>query len=581
MHSVCMRLLVTTSSLLFLKRVSSLAMPSASSGRVVVVGSANQDLTSYTNTLPTLGQTVMGQTFATSCGGKGANQANAAASVNCVPVSMICKVGRDVFAQTLLDNFDSNRVEYDSDRVYSTNDATGVATIVVDNPSGDNMSTPISVSVSLCPVLASSISPVSFPSTLARAVIVSPGANHALSKDDVVAQIKECNPKVVLLQLEILYDTALQALQTAKSVGALTILNPAPAPEDETESFLQQFLPYTDILIPNETELRTLCGVNSETDNADEEETLAKSLLERGIQTAVIVTLGARGAMIVQKNAPTVLVSAPSDMPGQDDPVLDTVGAGDGFCGSLASYLAADVSLQKAATMACGFAGLSVRRRGASYPSGKELPDCLRVSASTTESKPTTNKPKLTFVTGNQKKLEEVQQILEQDDMPFVEIVNQKIDLPELQGDPEDIAKEKCRIAVAKVKGPCMTEDTSLCFNALNGLPGPYIKWFLEKCGHDGLNKMLDGFDDRTAYAQTIVAFSNGGQDEEPRVFDGRTKGKIVAPRGKLDFGWDPIFEPEEGNGMTYAEMNSEEKNAISHRARSFAKLRSFLKQLS
>ena len=87
---------------------------------------------------------------------------------------------------------------------------------------------------------------------------------------------------------------------------------------------------------------------------------------------------------------------------------------------------------------------------------------------------------------------------------------------------------------------------------------------------------MLDGFDDRTAYAQTIVAYTTG-PDEEIHVFDGRTDGKIVAARGPTDFGWDPVFEPDEGQGKTYAEMSKDFKNRISHRGRSFEKFRAFL----
>ena len=189
-------------------------------------------------------------------------------------------------------------------------------------------------------------------------------------------------------------------------------------------------------------------------------------------------------------------------------------------------------------------------------------------------------KKTITFVTGNKKKLEEVEQLLlrDADAMPFT-LTNRKLDLPELQGDPIEIAKEKCRMAAQSVNGPVLTEDTSLCFHALNGMPGPYIKWFLEKCGHDGLNRILVGFDDKTAYAQTITAFTLG-PGEEVHVFDGRTEGQIVQPRGKLDFGWDPIFEPHEGGGKTYAEMENAEKNAISHRGRSFAKLKLFLSSL-
>jgi inosine triphosphate pyrophosphatase len=187
--------------------------------------------------------------------------------------------------------------------------------------------------------------------------------------------------------------------------------------------------------------------------------------------------------------------------------------------------------------------------------------------------------PIITFVTGNAKKLEEVKRILgtdtEDSNMPF-HLTNMKVDLPELQGDPITIAKEKCKVAASELQGAVITEDTSLCFNALNGLPGPYIKWFLEKCGHDGLNKMIEAFTDKTGYAQTIVAFCPG-PGKEPAIFDGRTSGSIVMPRGKLDFGWDPIFQPDEGGGKTYAEMNKEDKDAISHRSRAFGQLKAYL----
>lgn len=182
----------------------------------------------------------------------------------------------------------------------------------------------------------------------------------------------------------------------------------------------------------------------------------------------------------------------------------------------------------------------------------------------------------ITFVTGNKKKLEEVQRILFEDSAANFSLTNAKIDLPELQGDPIAIAKEKCETAAKIIGGAVITEDTSLCFMALNELPGPYIKWFLDSCKHSGLNRMLDGFDDRTAYAQTVVAYCEG-PGKEVVTFDGRTMGKIVSPRGKLDFGWDPIFEPDEGNGKTYAEMEKDEKDAISHRGRAFAKLKAFL----
>jgi inosine triphosphate pyrophosphatase len=384
---------------------------------------------------------------------------------------------------------------------------------------------------------------------------------------------------VVVVQLEIEPESALEALKAGKEMGAMTILNPAPAPDSFS---LDDFYPFCDILIPNESELATICGGN---EGGSTEEEMAKSLLDKGVGVAVVVTLGARGAMVVQRadggggsGVHTTLVDAPADLPCRKEPVEDTVGAGDAFCGALSTYLSAGVGLVDAAGMACGFASMSVRRRGATYPTSKELPASLKLKLDSPPSSATSTKsrPALTFVTGNKNKLEEVKQILASaGDLSF-DMTNRKIDLPELQGDPSEIAAEKCRLAAQEVNGPCLTEDTSLCFNALGGMPGPYIKWFLEKCGHDGLNNMLVGFDDKSAYAQTVVAFTTG-PGAEVQVFDGRTNGKIVQPRGPLDFGWDPIFEPDEGKGKTYAEMTKEDKNAISHRFRSFTKLRSHL----
>ena len=184
-------------------------------------------------------------------------------------------------------------------------------------------------------------------------------------------------------------------------------------------------------------------------------------------------------------------------------------------------------------------------------------------------------KPRVTFVTGNAKKLEEVRLYLAKGGaLPF-ELVNQKVDLPELQGEPEEISAEKCKLAAEQVGGAVIVEDTSLCFNALNGLPGPYIKWFLEKTGHTGLNNLLAAYEDKSAYAQTIFGFSPGpgGKIE---LFDGRRAGKIVPARGPPDFGWDPVFQPD-CSDKTYAEMEKGEKTAISHRTLSLQKLQAWL----
>lgn len=183
------------------------------------------------------------------------------------------------------------------------------------------------------------------------------------------------------------------------------------------------------------------------------------------------------------------------------------------------------------------------------------------------------SRPILTFVTGNQKKLEEVKAILG-DSLPFA-LTNQKIDLPELQGEPDEVSIEKCRLAAAEVGGACIVEDTSLCYNALGGLPGVYCKWFLEKTGHEGLNNLLAAYEDKSAYAQCVFAFTPG-PGHEPMVFVGRTDGYIVPARGPTDFGWDPVFLPK-GFDQTYAEMSKEVKNSISHRYRSLDKLREYL----
>eukprot|EP00877_Chromochloris_zofingiensis_P008772 jgi/Chrzof1/4148/Cz14g00260.t1 len=104
---------------------------------------------------------------------------------------------------------------------------------------------------------------------------------------------------------------------------------------------------------------------------------------------------------------------------------------------------------------------------------------------------------------------------------------------------------------------------------------GPYIKWFLDKCGHDGLNRMLVGFEDKSAYAQCIFAYTPA-PDVEPITFIGQTAGRIVPARGPTDFGWDPVFEPE-GFNQTYAELDKTIKNTISHRYRALDKLRQYL----
>ncbi|MBT7903757.1 RdgB/HAM1 family non-canonical purine NTP pyrophosphatase [Candidatus Woesearchaeota archaeon] len=179
-------------------------------------------------------------------------------------------------------------------------------------------------------------------------------------------------------------------------------------------------------------------------------------------------------------------------------------------------------------------------------------------------------KSKILFITGNMNKLREAKEILKDYD-----IQNKKIDLPELQGTPIEIVKEKTRIALKLLKKPVIVEDTNLRFNALNGMPGPYIKDFLKALGTKDLPKLLTGFKDKSAEAVALIGYGEIGKPI--KVFEGKTKGKIIKPKGDSNFGWDPIFMPE-GFKETFAQMSAEQKNKISHRKKAFIKLKNYLK---
>ncbi|MGL5934388.1 MAG: non-canonical purine NTP pyrophosphatase [Cetobacterium sp.] len=174
------------------------------------------------------------------------------------------------------------------------------------------------------------------------------------------------------------------------------------------------------------------------------------------------------------------------------------------------------------------------------------------------------------FVTSNANKLREFNQIMEN----FV-FKSVNLDLTEIQGTPGEIIDAKSREASRLVNGPTIVEDVSLCFNALNSLPGPYIKTFLDKIGLNGMITLLNGYADKSAYAICNYAYCTG-PDSDPIIFEGRTDGTIVEPRGKIGFGFDRIFQPV-GFSQTYAEMTPEFKNLVSHRSKAINKLRKFL----
>ncbi|EEA26067.1 nucleoside triphosphate pyrophosphohydrolase ham1 [Talaromyces marneffei ATCC 18224] len=195
----------------------------------------------------------------------------------------------------------------------------------------------------------------------------------------------------------------------------------------------------------------------------------------------------------------------------------------------------------------------------------------------------------LTFVTSNADKIREVTSICKD----YGITVNvRSIDLPELQGSIEEVAREKCRQAALAVNGPVLIEDSAVIFHALNGLPGPYIKWFYHSLGLSGLNRILAGHEDKSAAAVCTFAFSwgprpaqedshNGSDSDsgndasssssEPEVFlfQGRNEGQIVPARGEFGFAYDFIFEYE---GKTYSELRPEIKNQVSDRSKALTK---------
>lgn len=183
------------------------------------------------------------------------------------------------------------------------------------------------------------------------------------------------------------------------------------------------------------------------------------------------------------------------------------------------------------------------------------------------------------FLTENENKFKEASKILESNNLTLVKY---PIDLDELQGTPEEIAIKKSTAIVKQLpndKFPFITEDTSLHFNALGGMPGPYIKWFLKSTGLIKINEMLSFSNDRSATAQCIVTYIES-KNSKPKLFIGTVNGRIVMPRGPDKFGWDPIFEPDiecGGNWKTFAELDPDTKNMISHRSNAFKKLKEYL----
>lgn len=179
---------------------------------------------------------------------------------------------------------------------------------------------------------------------------------------------------------------------------------------------------------------------------------------------------------------------------------------------------------------------------------------------------------KIIFITGNKGKLKEAQEILR-----GIKVVNRETDLPEIQEtDARKVIEAKLMEARKHHKSEYIIEDTSLYFDCLNGLPGPLIKWFLEKLGQKKLFEIAKKLKNFGAEAKTIVGYLDS--KGEIRYFEGAVRGKISRPRGTGGFGWDQIFTPE-GSKKTFGEMLPAEKHKISMRQKSFTKLAKHLKK--
>ncbi len=298
------------------------------SGRVLVVGSSNTDMVVKCSHLPRPGQTVTGGAFVMVPGGKGANQAVAAARLG-ARVTFVARVGQDSFGEAAIAGYQAEGIDTQY-IVRDTEAHTGVALIIVDEQ-GENL------------------------------IAVASGANHRLAAGDVrraAAAFEAAD--VVLLQLEIPLAAVEEAVRLARQHRVPVILNPAPAVPLPDELLAQ--IAY---LTPNESEAQGLTGltVYDEASAA----TAAEHLRQRGARY-VIITLGPRGALVAGPEGQTFV-------PAYEVAAVDTTAAGDAFSGALAAGLARHMPLAEAVQYATKAAAISVTRMGAqpSLPTDAEV----------------------------------------------------------------------------------------------------------------------------------------------------------------------------------------------------------------
>jgi ribokinase len=302
---------------------------------IAVIGSNMVDLISYIDKMPKEGETLEAPDFEIGCGGKGANQAVAAAKMGS-KVMMVTKVGDDLFADNTIQNLESYGIDTEfTSKVPGT--SSGVAPIFVD------------------------------PESRNRILIIK-GANQHLLPEDVdraAEKLKKCS--LIVLQLEIPLQTIYHAIEFGNEHGIPVILNPAPASKDLDFDYVCK----SDFFIPNESELEILTGMPVE--NEEQIRAAAFTLIEKGLKN-VIVTMGSRGVMWVTKEKIHTVDS-------HKVAAIDTTGAGDAFIGCFAHFFVQNGDVLNAIKMATAFAALSVTKRGTqtSYPSMEEVEQFLKM----------------------------------------------------------------------------------------------------------------------------------------------------------------------------------------------------------
>lgn len=296
--------------------------------KIAVIGSNNVDLISYIHRMPEQGETIEAPDFRLGCGGKGANQAVAAARLGS-EVLMVTRVGNDIFAENTIENFRANGI--DDKYILRTEATSGVAPIFVDEKSNNS-------------------------------IIIIKGANALLSPqdlDDAREDIAAC--QLIVLQLEISLETVYAAIALGNELGIPVLLNPAPA----TPELSLEKVKTVEFIVPNETELSLLSGMPVET--LDDISNAAHALLNTGIKN-VIVTLGARGVLWVSSEGEQLIEASAVK-------AVDSTGAGDAFIGCFSHTWVKTGNIAESLRLANIYAGDSVTRCGTqtSYATASEF----------------------------------------------------------------------------------------------------------------------------------------------------------------------------------------------------------------